>query len=102
MLKEKRYQIAVDDSRMNCGKIENNKYKTCSLTSEYVRSIPDVFNIEKSGDEIKKKEKKSYRKKANQDTPELSLISIYQENIRMTWYLPLMAFGFCFQIAMRA
>ena len=97
MLKEKRYQIAVDDSRMNCGKIENNKYKTCSLTSEYVRSIPDVFNIKKSGDEIKKK-----KKKANQDTPELSLISIYQENIRMTWYLPLMAFSFCFQIAMRA
>ena len=56
--KEKRYQIAVDDSRMNCGKIENNKNKTCSLTSEYVRSIPDVFNIKKSGDEIKKKRKK--------------------------------------------
>lgn len=43
---------------MNCGKIENNKNKTCSLTSEYVRSIPDVFNIKKSGDEIKKKRKK--------------------------------------------
>ena len=43
---------------MNCGKIENNKYKTCSLTSEYVISIPDVFNIEKSGDEIKKKKKR--------------------------------------------
>ena len=50
----------------------------------------------------RKKEKKSYRKKANQDTPELSLISIYQENIRMTWYLPLMGFSFSFQIAMRA
>ena len=43
--KEKRYQNAVDDSSMNYGNIENNKYITHSLTSGYVRSVPDLFNI---------------------------------------------------------
>ena len=39
------YQNAVDDSSMNCGNIEKNKYITHSLTSGYVTSVPDLFNI---------------------------------------------------------
>ena len=37
---------------MNCRNIVKNKYITCSTSSEYIRSIPDVLNIKKTGDEI--------------------------------------------------
>ena len=37
---------------MNCRNIVKNKYITCSTSSEYIRSIPNVLNIKKTADEI--------------------------------------------------
>ena len=51
-MKEKRFQIAINDSKMNCGNIVKNKHITCSTSSEYIRNIPAVLNIKKTGDEI--------------------------------------------------
>ena len=52
MSKDTRLKLAIDDSRMMCGRMRNSTYTIRSISSKYPNFINKKFNIKKPGDFI--------------------------------------------------
>ena len=81
MSKDTRHKLAIDDSRIMCGRLRNGTYTICSISYEYPKFIKKKkINIKKPGDVINLEslggtEREKIRRDFNQD-----IFKLPQEN----------------------